>query len=306
MQTPIVECIPNFSEGRRMEVVEAISSVIAGVGGVAVLDHHIDPDHNRTVITFAGPPESVLEAAFMAIKTAGQHINLEQQRGAHPRIGAADVVPFVPISGVTMADCVMLAQKLGTRVGDELGIPVYLYEYAATRPERRNLADLRRGDYEGLKAEIATHPARVPDYGPARLGTAGATVIGARDPLIAYNIYLTTDDVEIAKKIALVVRHSGGGLARVKALGLLVKGHAQVSMNLTDYRQTSVAHAVEMVRREAARYGVGIHHSELVGLIPQQALIDAARWYLQLDEFEDDQILERRLRERLGGGWGRI
>ncbi len=299
MTQPIVECIPNFSEGRRSDVIEAITSAITSTKGVAVLDRHSDPDHNRTVVTFAGSPAGVVEAAFTAISTAAECINMEEQRGAHPRIGAADVVPLVPIAGVTMAECVALARQLGERVGRELEIPVYLYEHAASSPARRALPDLRRGEYEGLKAEIATNPDRLPDYGPARLGTAGATVIGAREPLIAYNVYLTTEDVEIARKIALVVRHSGGGLAGVRALGLLVQGRAQVSMNLTDYRRTSLAHAVEMVRREAARYGVGIQRTELVGLLPQQALIDAARWYLQLDDFMDDQILETRLRDRL-------
>ena len=299
MSQSIVECIPNFSEGCRGDVIEAITSAITSANGVALLDRHSDPDHNRTVITFAGSPQGVIDAAFAAISTAAERINMEEQRGAHPRIGATDVVPLVPISGVTMADCVALARQLGERVGRELEIPVYLYEHAASSPARRALPELRRGEYEGLKAEITTNPDRLPDYGPARLGTAGATVIGAREPLIAYNVYLTTDDVEIARKIALVVRHSGGGLAGVRALGLLVQGRAQVSMNLTDYRRTSLAHVVEMVRREAARYGVGILRTELVGLIPQQALIDAARWYLQLDDFVDDQLLETRLRDRL-------
>lgn len=291
----IVECIPNFSEGRRPDVIERIREVIGAVGGVAVLDTHIDADHNRSVITFAGSPVAVGEAAFQAVATAAQLIDLDVHQGAHPRIGAADVVPFVPISGVTMADCVALAQQVGERVGRELNIPVYLYEQAAMRPERRNLADVRHGEYEGLKSAIVTDPARHPDYGPCVLGPAGAVAMGAREPLIAYNVYLTTDDVEVARKIAQVIRYSSGGLAGVKALGLLVQGRAQVSMNLVDYRRTSVAHVVEMIRREAGRYGVAIHHCELVGLIPQQALIDAARWYLQLDAFEADQILETRL-----------
>jgi glutamate formiminotransferase len=295
MAEPVVECIPNFSEGRRLDVVDRIAGAIAAVPGAVVLDRHSDPDHNRSVITFAGSPASVLEAAFGAIATAAQQIDMEAHRGAHPRIGAADVVPLVPISGVTMADCVAMARQLGERVGRELKIPVYLYEHAASRPDRRNLADVRRGEYEGLKAAIESDPERHPDYGPAQMGRAGAVVIGAREPLIAFNVYLSTDDVEIAQKIARVVRYSSGGLAGVKALGLLVKGRAQVSMNLTDYRRTSAAHVVEMIRREAARYGVGIHHSELVGLIPQQVLIDAARWYLQLDDFTDDQLLETRL-----------
>lgn len=293
----IVECIPNFSEGQRIEVVEAIRDVIAAVDGVAVLDMHVDGDHHRSVITFAGTPAAVVEAAFAAIRQATALIDLNQHRGEHPRIGAADVVPFVPIQGVTMAECAALARQLGERVGRELALPVYLYEQAANRPDRRNLADVRQGGYEGLKLAIETDPERIPDYGPARLGSAGAVAIGAREPLVAYNVYLTTDDVEVAQKIAEVVRFSSGGLAGVKALGVLVQGRAQVSMNLVDYRRTSVAHVVEMIRREAVRYGVGVHHSELVGLIPQQALVDAARWYLQLDVFETDQILETRLRK---------
>jgi glutamate formiminotransferase/formiminotetrahydrofolate cyclodeaminase len=299
MTTPIVECVPNFSEARRPEVVAAIRQAIAAVAGVSVLDQHSDLDHNRTVITFAGPPQAVEEAAFRAIAKAAELINLDEHRGQHPRIGATDVVPFVPITGVTMQDCVDMARRLGQRVGEQLGIPVYLYEEAATRPERKNLEDLRRGEYEGLKEEIVTNPERAPDFGPARLGPAGATVIGARHPLIAYNVYLTTDEVTIARKIAKAVRHSSGGLRYVKALGLLVEGRAQVSMNLTNYRQTPLARVVEFIRREAQRYGVAIHHSELVGLIPEEALVEAAVWYLQLDQFTPEQILERRLQAAL-------
>ncbi len=264
------------------------------------MDQHSDADHNRTVITFAGSPEAVEEAAFRAIAKAAELIDLDQHTGEHPRIGATDVVPLVPISGVSMQECVRLARRLGQRVGDELGIPVYLYEDAATRPERKNLENLRRGQYEGLKQEVLTNPERLPDFGPARLGKAGATAIGARFPLIAYNVYLDTDDVAIAKKIAKAVRFSSGGLPYVKALGMEVNGRAQVSMNLTNYRETPVARVVELIRREAASYGVSIHHSELVGLIPEEALVDAAVWYLQLDAFERGQILERRLSGSIG------
>ncbi len=299
MARHLVECIPNFSEGRRIEVVDAIAEAIGAVHGAAILDRHSDTDHNRSVITFVGTPEAVVEAAFAGIRTAAQLIDLDVQQGEHPRIGAADVVPFVPIEGVTMDECVSLARTLGDRVGRELQIPVYLYEVAATRPERQNLANVRVGQYEGLKEAILNDPDRAPDFGPSKLGKAGAVAIGARAPLIAFNVYLTTDDIEIAKKIALAVRHSGGGLAYVKALGLLVKGRAQVSMNLTDYTRTPIHQAVELIRREAARYGVAVHHSELVGLIPQAALVDAARWYLQLDEFVPDQILETRLGDAL-------
>ncbi len=235
------------------------------------------------------------EAAFSAIATAAKLIDLDHHTGEHPRIGATDVVPFVPIAGVSMEECVEIAQRLGKRVSKELGIPVYLYEEAATRPERQNLENIRRGQYEGLKAEIKTDPERKPDFGPAELPKAGATVIGARFPLIAYNAYLTTDDVSIAKKIAKTVRFSGGGLRYVKGMGVLVEGRAQVSMNLTNYLGTSIPQVVELVRREARRYGVAIHHCELVGLVPQEAMINAAVWYLQLDGFESHQILESQL-----------
>ena len=295
MSQPIVECIANYSEARRPHVVEAIMEAITSVEGVHILDRHSDLDHNRTVLTYVGPPEAVQEAAFRSIAKAAELINLDQHTGEHPRIGASDVVPFVPITGVTMQDSIQLARKLGQRVGEQLGIPVYLYEEAATQPDRQNLENIRRGQYEGLKAEILTNPDRQPDYGPAQLGPAGATVIGARQPLIAYNVYLTTEDVTIAEKIARAIRQSSGGLRYVKALGMLVEGQAQVSMNLTNYKKTPVARVVELIRREAARYGVAIHHSELVGLIPQQALVDAAQWYLQLDQFEPEQILEQRI-----------
>jgi glutamate formiminotransferase/formiminotetrahydrofolate cyclodeaminase len=293
--TSLIECIPNFSEARRPEVIDQIVAAIQSVPEIKFLDRSSDLDHNRTVLTFAGPPFAVEEAAFRAIQTAAELIDLDQHSGEHPRIGATDVVPFVPLTDSSMQECVEIARRVGKRVGEELGIPVYLYEAAATRPERVNLENIRRGQYEGLKTEIETNPERKPDFGPSKLPKAGATVIGARNPLIAYNIYLTTGDVEIAKKIAKAVRHSSGGLRYVKALGLLVEGRAQVSMNLTNFHETPLARVVEFVRREAERYGVGIHHSELVGLIPQEALVDAAVWYTQLDGFDKEQILESRL-----------
>jgi glutamate formiminotransferase/formiminotetrahydrofolate cyclodeaminase len=302
MSSALVECIPNFSEGRRLPVIKAIQQEIAGVPGVLVLDRHVDSDHNRTVITFVGPPEACAEAAFAAIRKAAELIDLDQHTGEHPRIGATDVVPFVPLSGCTTEDCVALAWRLGERVARELGIPVYFYEAAATRPDRTDLENLRRGQYEGLKSAIGSDPDRAPDLGPKRLGKAGATVIGARAPLIAYNVYLTTGDVAIAKKIAAAIRQSSGGLPCVKALGMLVEGRAQVSINMTDYTRTPVALIVETVRREAERHGVGIHHSEVVGLIPQAALIEAARSYLQLDQFHPEQVLESRLYAAQGSG----
>jgi glutamate formiminotransferase / formiminotetrahydrofolate cyclodeaminase len=299
MVRKLMECIPNFSEGVRLEVIDAIAAEIEAVADVKLLDRSSDPDHNRSVMTFVGAPEAIVKAAFAAIAKAAQLIDLDQHQGQHPRIGAADVVPFVPLQHMTLDECVVFARALGERVGRELNIPVYLYEAAASRPNRVALENIRRGNYEGLKTAIQTEPDRAPDFGPSQLGSSGATVIGARMPLIAYNVYLTTDDVEIARNIAIAIRHSSGGLRYVKALGLLVNGRAQVSMNLTDFTQTPIARVVEMIRREAARYGVGIHHAELIGLIPQAALIDAARWYLQLDQFSPDQILESRLNEAL-------
>lgn len=295
MTEKIIECIPNFSEARRPEIITAILHAIAAVTGVAILDCHSDFDHNRTVITFAGEPQAVEKAAFQAISKAAELINLDEHTGEHPRIGATDVVPFVPISGVTMQECVEMAHRVGQRVGDQLSIPVYLYEEAASRPERQNLENIRRGQYETLKETIHSDSERFPDYGPAQIGPAGATVIGARQPLIAFNVYLTTDDLQIAQRIARTIRHSSGGLRFVKALGMQVDGRAQVSMNLTNYRKTPLALVVELIRREAQRYGVGIHHSELVGLIPQDALIDAAVWFTQLDQFSPEQVLESRL-----------
>ena len=295
MPTPLVECIPNFSEARRPEVVEAILAAITGVAEISLLNYSSDADHNRSVVTFAGPPAAVEEAAFRAIRTAAGLINLDQHSGSHPRLGATDVVPFVPISGISMEECVQMARRLGDRVGRELDIPIYLYEEAATRPERTALENIRRGQYEGLKAEIATNPERQPDFGPSRLGPAGATVIGARHPLIAYNVYLATGDVSIAKAIAKKIRRSSGGFPSVKALGMLVEGRAQVSMNLTNFRQTSVKTVVEAIRSEASQHGTAIHHSELIGLIPQEALIDSAVQYLQLDGFQPEQILERQV-----------
>ncbi len=295
MPQSILECIPNFSEARRPDVVEAIMSSITSVEGVTLLDRHSDLDHNRTVLTFVGSPDGVEEAAFRSIAKAAELINLDQHTGEHPRIGATDVVPFVPISGLTMQDCVQIARHLGQRVGQELNIPVYLYEEAATRPERTNLENLRRGQYEALKREMGVKPERDPDFGPKLVGPAGATVIGARQPLIAYNVYLATDDDSIAQKIAKTIRYSSGGLRYVKALGLQCEGLAQVSMNLTNFHKTPLALVVETIRREAARYGVLIHHAELVGLIPQAALVDAAVWYLQLDQFSPEQILEQKL-----------
>lgn len=295
MSDPLIECIPNFSEGRKPEVIKKITSAIESVPNVQILDLHSDVDHNRTVVTFIGQPESVAEAAFQGIKRASELINLDHHEGSHPRLGATDVVPFIPISGLSMEECISLARKLGKRVGDELKIPVYLYEEAATIPERKNLENIRRGEYELLKKEIQTNNARVPDFGPKILKPAGATIVGARNPLIAFNVYLDSDDLYKAKSIAKAIRESSGGLPYVKALGMIVNNLAQVSMNLTNFHKTSMLEVVEEIRIQAAKFGTKIHHSELVGLIPQEALLDTAISFLQLDEFKEDQILENRL-----------
>ena len=291
----LVECVPNFSEGRDAEVIEAIVAEMRAISDVQVLDVESDADHNRSVVTLVGPPAAVQEAAFQGIKKAAALIDMDEQKGEHPRLGATDVVPFVPISGVLMNELIAMANDLGQRVGEELGIPVYLYERAATRPDRENLEDIRRGEYELLKKEIGENPDRDPDYGPAELGKAGATVIGVRPFLIAFNAYLNTDDVSIARKIAKAIRHSSGGYRYVKSMGIMVAGQAQVSMNLTNFPRTPIYRVVETIRREAARYGTTITHTELVGLTPQRALIESAQWYLQLDLFDSDQILENKL-----------
>lgn len=293
----IVESVPNFSEGRRQDVIQAIVAAYNSVEGARVIDHSSDPDHNRSVVTMVGTPEAVSEALFLGIAKAAELIDLNQHEGEHPRLGATDVVPFIPIRDISMAECAELAQALAQQVSAELDIPTYLYYEAATRPERKVLSRIRKGEYEGVKAALtAGEPDRLPDFGPDRLGPAGATTIGARPALIAYNIYLTTDDDAIAKKIGKAIRHSSGGLRNVQAMGMLVEGRAQVSMNLLDYRKTPIYRVTELVRREAARYGVGIHSAELIGLIPEQALIDSAQWYLQLDNLEPESILEWHLK----------
>ncbi len=291
----IVECVPNFSNGRDPDVYNGIADVIRGVPGVRLLDVSADPDHNRTVITYMGGPTAVEEAAFRAIAKAAELINLDKHRGEHPRLGATDVCPFIPVRGVTVADCVQMSHRLGKRVGQELGIAVYLYGDAATRPEREKLADIRKGEYELWKTEVATNPARKPDYGPAEAKPCGATVIGVRPFLIAYNLYLNSDKVAIAEEIARAVRFISGGFRYVQAKGFLVEGQAQVSMNLNHYEKTPIYRVQEAVKREAARYGLTVTKAELVGLTPQKALIDVAQWYLQIDGLRDEQILENQL-----------
>jgi len=296
----IVECIPNFSEGKRKEVIDEIVGEIKKVKGVRLLDVESDADHNRSVVTFIAEPEAAAEAAFLATKKASELIDLNIHKGEHPRIGATDVIPFVPISNFTMEECIELARKVGKRIATELKIPVYLYEAAALRPECANLADIRKGEYECLKKEIETNPARKPDYGPAKLHPkAGATVVGAREPLIAFNVNLGTNNIEIARKIAKAVRFSSGGLKCVKAKGFEIKkrGIVQVSMNLTNYKETPIFRVYELVKSEAGRYGVPIIGCEIIGLAPLDAMVDVADFYLKLENFKKEQILETRLWE---------
>ncbi len=303
----LFECVPNFSEGRDAERVERIVAPAREVAGVTVLDVERNADHNRCVISLVGEGEALLDAVFRMMKVATELIDLNLQKGEHPRMGATDVVPFVPIGASTMADAVRLAEKLGARVAKELSIPVYLYASAAKRPERADLAKVREGQFEGLREVIATDPNRAPDFGEAKLHpTAGAVAIGARPILIAYNAYLTTPDVAIAKRIAKEVRARDGGLPEVKALGFEIRerNRAQVSMNLTDYHVTPIHRALEAVRREALRFGVGIEESEIVGLVPEDALFDAAEYYLQLHAFDRAAILERKVRSVEGSGPG--
>ncbi|MCU0513291.1 MAG: glutamate formimidoyltransferase [Anaerolineae bacterium] len=277
--TALVECVPNFSEGRQPAVLAALAAAISGVKGVKLLHQTADADHHRSVFTFAGPPAPVTEAAFRAIEVAARLIDLTQHRGEHPRLGAADVVPLVPLRDITLAQCAALATDLGQRVGTALQLPVYLYEAAATRPERVNLADVRRGQYEALRDEI-TQPARQPDFGPAQVGPAGAVIIGARQFLVAFNVYLHTDDVSIARQIAAKIRMANGGLPGVKALGFRVQGRAQVSLNIvhfTRFPARPLPHIVAIIQAEAEQRGTGIEYTELIGLIPQHALTTPQR-----------------------------
>ena len=297
----LVECVPNFSEGRDKAKVDAIVEAMK-VSGVYLLDREMDADHNRCVITLVGERAAIQEAAIRGVGKAAELIDLTTHQGAHPRMGAADVVPFIPIDGVTIEDCVAMARHVGEEIWKRFQIPVYLYEAAATTPERTNLENIRRGQFEGIRDEIATNPARRPDFGEPRVHpTAGATVVGARKFLIAYNVFLDTPDVDIAKKVAKAVRFSSGGLRFVKGAGFLVRGMAQVSMNLTDFEQTPVHRVFEYVKREAGRYGVTPVSSEIVGLIPKKALEQAAEWFLQVESFDSSLILENRLAAVMGG-----
>ena len=301
MPSTLVECVPNFSEGRDPAKVDAIIEAMK-IPGVYLLDREMDSDHNRCVITLVGERDAIEEAAIRGVGKAAELIDLTQHQGAHPRMGAADVVPFIPIDGVTIEDCVAMARHVGAEISKRFQIPVYLYEAAAATPERQNLENIRRGQFEGIRADIATNPVRKPDFGEPRVHpTAGATVVGARKFLVAYNVFLNTPDVDIAKKIAKAVRFSSGGLRFVKGAGFLVRGLAQVSMNLTDFEQTPIHRVFEFVKREAARYGVIPVSSEIVGLIPKKALEQAAEWFLQVENFDSSLILENRLTAVMGG-----
>jgi glutamate formiminotransferase len=295
----LLQSIPNFSEGRRPDVIEKVAEAVRAVEGVRLLDVSPNPDHNRTVLTFVGPPDAVAEAAFAATARAVKLIDMEEHKGEHPRIGAMDVVPFVPISGMTMDAAVKIANTVARRISDELNVPTYLYSAAATTPTRKRLPDVRQGQYEGLKTAI-TKPERKPDYGDPKMHpSAGATAVGARPPLIAFNVNLGTANLQIAKTIAKGVRESSGGLMNVQALGvdLAEQGIVQVSMNLLDYTKTPIHRAYELVRIEAERYGVSVVASEIVGLVPLDALLGAVDHYLRLDNFTRNQVLEARLLE---------
>jgi glutamate formiminotransferase len=295
----IIECIPNVSEGRRLEVVEALVHSVRSVAGIRMLDASSDPAHNRSVLTMTGDAGSLKTAVLALVGTAAERIDLRSHTGEHPRLGAVDVVPFVPIEGVTMADCVALAKDTAAEVASRFQIPVFLYEEAASSPARRSLEDIRRGEFEGLTAKM-TSPDWAPDLGPPRPHpTAGAIVMGARMPLIAFNINLATDRLDVAKKIASAIRHSSGGFRFVKAMGIALgdRGIVQVSINLTNHEKTPMHRVFDAVQREAERYGVAVLESEIIGLTPQAALVSTAEHYLQLVRFSTDQILENRLRD---------
>jgi glutamate formiminotransferase len=302
MPRQLVECVPNFSEGRDAAKIEAIVQSVLAVPEVVLLDREADADHNRSVLTFAGPPAAVADAAFRAVAQAVATIDLTKHQGAHPRIGAADVVPFIPIEGVTLEDCVKLSERLGAEIWDKLKLPVYLYEAAARRPERANLENIRRGQFETLLQEMGTVPARDPDIGdPVCHPTAGAIVTGARKFLIAYNINLNTPDVAIAKRIAKTIRFSNGGFRYVKSMGVMLTSRnlAQVSINLTDFEQTPMHLVFETVRREAERYGVSVAGSEIVGLIPKKAIELSAEYFLRYENFRPELVLENRIAEAM-------
>ena len=300
----LVECVPNFSEGRRTDVIAAIRDAIAAIAGAHVLDTSADASHNRCVITFVAPLDVAVDAALAGMRVAQQLIDLTTHSGEHPRMGATDVVPFIPLDGATMEDCIALARALGERVGRELQIPVFLYERAATRPDRENLADVRRGEFEGIRVDIGSTPARTPDFGPHSVhATAGATAIGARPFLVAYNVYLgPSSNMPVAKEVAKAVRGSSGGFRYVKAMGFEVDGQAQVSMNLVDTEKTPLHRVFDVVKMEAEARGVSPTWSEIVGLVPERVLFEAAARHIQLRDFSPGLVLERKVRSAISGG----
>jgi glutamate formiminotransferase / 5-formyltetrahydrofolate cyclo-ligase len=293
----LIETIPNVSEGRRPDVLARLADAVRGVSGARLLDLSSDASHNRSVLTLAGDAAGLEHAILALVERAVAEIDLRTHRGEHPRVGAVDVVPFVPIEGATMSDCVALAKRVGASIAERFAVPVYLYEEASDNPARKNLEDIRRGGFEGLAAKMA-QPGWAPDFGPASPHpTAGATIVGARMPLIAFNVNLATDRLDVAKKIAATIRFSSGGFRNVKAMGLTLadRGIVQVSMNLTNYQKTPIALVFETIKREAGRYGVAVLESEIVGLVPSAALMDAATFFLQLDGFRPEQVLENKL-----------
>ena len=297
MEDQIVECLPNFSEARRPEVIDQIISEIQAVKHVTLLNRHSDLDHNRTILTFIGHPQAVEEAAFRSIQKAAELIDLNMHTGNHPRIGAADVVPFVPLQNIDMDACVAISRRVAERVGSELKLPVYLYDQSATRPDRQNLDDLRQGEYETLKTAILIEPRRAPDFGPSVLGPAGAVIIGARNHLVSMNIFLSTSNLNLAVRIARCIRHNSGGLRYVQAAGVPLEGKAVVSVTVTDFHKTKLSRLFEMIEMEASQIGTSIEYTRIVGLIPRQALLETAAWKLKLDQFKPDQILETHMEQ---------
>lgn len=301
MARQLVECVPNFSEGRRTEIIEGIVELFRGRKGCGLLDHRADRDHNRLVVSLAGAPDPLQDALIEAARFALEHINMEEHQGAHPRIGAVDVIPFVPLQNITMETCVFLAREFGKRYHQETGIPVYYYEEAALKPDRRDLEVIRKGQFEGLKMEIS-HPERRPDVGEPRLHpTAGATVIGARKFLVAFNVNLGTRDVNVARKIAGAVRRSSGGLRHVKGIGLALeeRGLVQVSLNIVDHERNPLYRVLELIRMEARRWGVPVVETEVYGMVPATAMLDSLAYYMQTAGFSPDQVLELRLLQAL-------
>lgn len=295
----IIECVPNFSEGIREDIIEAIVQPIRSMPNAKVLDVKSDKDHNRTVLTLAGDEDGLKQAVHSLFEGSLKHIDLTKHKGEHPRMGAVDVVPFIPVRGVSMEECIEFSKKIGEYIAKQFQVPVYLYEKSASHPDRQNLAKIRKGEFEGFQEKIKL-PEWKPDYGPSEIHpSAGVVAVGAREFLVAYNINLDTEDIQIASKIARAIRHSSGGLRFVKAMGVMLEERkiAQVSMNLTDFRKTPIFRVFEMVKTESSRYGANVIGSEIVGLVPNDALLDVAEYYLRVEDFKYSMVLENRLAE---------